>query len=651
MPMDLSDDDQSAAYDDPPWPTTAFGCVAPRAVRGVDVQLAYGERADGTIAHISEVASGLACGCICPGCKTRLVARKGAEKVHHFAHHGTLPCQHARESALHKLAKEVLDERRELLVPAVGAQRDGNSLVTHKERVHRFDGAVLEHRLDTIIPDVIVRKGKHRLLVEIFVTHRCDLEKIRRIEALGISCLEIDLRQLPRDAAREQIEQALVSSANRWWIYNSKLEEAAQQLDAQIAAKQEAARVEAAKQRLREEQRITALEKSVLAARDRPRGQRTSQAIASIVGMGFADLVGFSVAGDFCFQMSSEAWQAEIVDNFLVPVLEQGNGLGFESKAVLKHLKAANAFQAGFPTYFDPAAEKALQARIPEFRSPYKIIEAYLGHLSSNFILSHAGRHWSLGHNGRRMWSEYRERERRKSELLQSIQICVARLLRNVPEMEREGFDISVWMNRPHADLGISFDRAIAESTVQLSELNFRLHKLEAMVLRNGEVVDDLMGLPLAAERERIIERQQAEREAARLGEIERARKATEDRMRSLETTARQLLQAEAQAWLNTALHDLGNQTPLAAAEASAEGCDRALMRLTFDGRAKAVRIERERLHGRLLGLAAQAPKPDHARLFLNCPNPAWRNQRPIECCVDERSFEEVRRAMAIAAK
>jgi len=35
---------------------------------------------------VGDVAAGLACGCICPSCKSRLIARKGAIKVWHFAH-------------------------------------------------------------------------------------------------------------------------------------------------------------------------------------------------------------------------------------------------------------------------------------------------------------------------------------------------------------------------------------------------------------------------------------------------------------------------------------------------------------------------------------------------------------------------------------
>lgn len=42
--------------------------------------------ADQRFVGVGDVAAGLACGCICPSCKSRLIARKGAIKVWHFAH-------------------------------------------------------------------------------------------------------------------------------------------------------------------------------------------------------------------------------------------------------------------------------------------------------------------------------------------------------------------------------------------------------------------------------------------------------------------------------------------------------------------------------------------------------------------------------------
>jgi len=83
-----------------------------------DIQLPYGIKC-GKLVHISEVESGLACGCVCPSCDAQLVARKGAKVVHHFAHHSTYPCEYALETALHIAAKDILNDQKRIILPAV----------------------------------------------------------------------------------------------------------------------------------------------------------------------------------------------------------------------------------------------------------------------------------------------------------------------------------------------------------------------------------------------------------------------------------------------------------------------------------------------------------------------------------------------------
>src|SRR3546814_4862197 len=54
-----------------------------------------------------------------------------------------------------------------------------------------------------------------------------------------------------------------------------------------------------------------------------------------------------------------------------------------------------------------------------------------------------------------------------------------------------------------------------------------------------------------------------------------------------------------------------------------------------------------EQLRSRLLSAATQMRRPEHARVFLTNANPHWAGRRPIDSCVDERSFEELKRRAA----
>lgn len=51
----------------------------------------------GELLSIEAVPRGLSCKCICPACGTRLEARKGEKKAHHFAHETNNECHYGPE--------------------------------------------------------------------------------------------------------------------------------------------------------------------------------------------------------------------------------------------------------------------------------------------------------------------------------------------------------------------------------------------------------------------------------------------------------------------------------------------------------------------------------------------------------------------------
>ena len=47
---------------------------------------------DNVLTCISDVESGLKCGCICPQCHSVLIAHKGKKNIHHFKHYNSKEC-------------------------------------------------------------------------------------------------------------------------------------------------------------------------------------------------------------------------------------------------------------------------------------------------------------------------------------------------------------------------------------------------------------------------------------------------------------------------------------------------------------------------------------------------------------------------------
>jgi hypothetical protein len=78
--------------------------------------LDFGLDHTGQMRGVDEVEQGLACNCVCPGCGSPLIAKKGRVRVHHFAHQGA-SCTIGAESALHRMAKQIVADERRLVEP------------------------------------------------------------------------------------------------------------------------------------------------------------------------------------------------------------------------------------------------------------------------------------------------------------------------------------------------------------------------------------------------------------------------------------------------------------------------------------------------------------------------------------------------------
>ena len=180
------------------------------------------------LVHVDNVESGIACGCICPSCGEILIARKGNVNIHHFAHHSLNECKSGYETVLHLLAKEILYETNEILLPPVKLSNEPNTthIQLYKEyKIKNFDNVYIEKQTDDIIPDLIIEKNNRKLLVEIYVTHKVDDIKLKKIRNIGISAIEIDLSKTDKSISKQKLKYLLLNNnENKRWLYNSKSE-------------------------------------------------------------------------------------------------------------------------------------------------------------------------------------------------------------------------------------------------------------------------------------------------------------------------------------------------------------------------------------------------------------------------------------------
>lgn len=185
----------------------------------------YAPDKNGKLHYIEDVATGLKCGCYCPECNALLIAKNGgSNREHHFAHESGLECEHAGETVLHLLAKEVLHETKQITTPRFN---------DFKEKTITFDDILTEERFaggrraDAV--GVCYKDGDTRkLYIEFKVSHAVDEYKLNDIRKSGVSCIEYDLSHLPQEITKAELADILIHP-NKYnivykWIYAPVLE-------------------------------------------------------------------------------------------------------------------------------------------------------------------------------------------------------------------------------------------------------------------------------------------------------------------------------------------------------------------------------------------------------------------------------------------
>lgn len=269
------------------------------------------------------VDNGLACGCTCPECGARLVANHPESKVDYFSHYAAENCVGGYETALHLAAKQVLLDHKKILVPTIRASAtlrdtDTQSEVTVRkvisEKLVVLDSVLQEVRAYAgVVPDIVAHAGEKLLFVEVAVTHFVEDEKLRRLEALGLPTLEIDLSSVGAMPSLQEVERLVIHTLeNRKWLVNLKrqkleaqaLTEAQAQLDEKVAAVQEAL---AAQEAAYAQYLLLPAEEQVVVELQHVGADDTV----------VAPFIGHQVKGSSYFGVAPKVWQAAVYATFI----------------------------------------------------------------------------------------------------------------------------------------------------------------------------------------------------------------------------------------------------------------------------------------------------------------------------------------------
>jgi hypothetical protein len=628
---------------------------APRRPEDGDVQLPYGLGPDGRLKHISEVQSGLKCGCTCPNpkCKARLVANKGdpKKKAHHFAHERDKSCKAAYESMLHLLGKEIIADKRFLWLPEVVA--------THGEMTKRVRPPV-KFRVDTVTleewkkgrrPDIVARRtvgtDVKELLVEIFVTSRSDDEKIAWLRERKLPTVEIDLSRLPRDASRAEIEDAVLRSAPRVWLYNRLIEES--EAEMRSVAEREA-RKRAAAFRARAER----LASDYSSAMGQPRQHASDELrrfAATLVEAGLGTKIGANLDGSACFAVEDRAWQAALFGDF---ILSARYWMPFTSIDAVNFVRKIGLVRREFASIVTPELEAEARKFCPAFRAPLTVVDAYLCVLSGRGFLYRQTRGWRCG-QGAHSAKESIEEVGRKRARISELRTFMRRLLGRLPDGRATNLDH--WMRSRHEGIAGTPEEIATKGGSAFGGLLRHLGRLEAMFEPNAPIEEALLDLPMEAElRARRKEATESE-EARRRREEEQKRLADDmaklaaaglkaevlaEANRRLGPEAAARLAAQPMSWLGglslAACNGLSAQQGGLAHRAVHDEWERSYAETQ---RQSAMTLKRDEFFGEISGFGPT----DEINFWFRSSNKDLDGRRPMDACVTEDGLKACRKA------
>ncbi|MBQ0819462.1 hypothetical protein KBI52_04370 [Microvirga sp. HBU67558] len=558
-------------------------------------------------------------------------------KDHHFGHHSSgneRPCRTGPETALHKFAKEVLARRLHLFLPTLDLTEGEDRWIGFEGRIFNFDSALLENRLGSIVPDVIVRKGDRDLLVEFAVTHECGPEKIAQIEEMNLSAIEIDLSGISHEIdSREGLERAILDKAPRKWLHNPMLRDGQAALDAR--------RQQRAEQFGR---RIAALRATYIKARTQINITVFAYpAVARIAEDNLTRAIGIAVPGYGCFTVPAQDWQATILAD-MVDIAASGKRTFISVQGALRKIRDRGWIDHRFSRLTEAEAEAIRQVEA-DFALPQDAIHSWIVSLAKAGILVPAsdGKQWILNRFIGAEVQNARYRRALPDIRMRQIRSEVGEILAALPQEETKAFSFEHWAGQPLPGRAYSIRQIVRFDDRQFAQFEAEFSKVRSCFRSNAVLGADVFGLPLAGYIARQKERQRQQKEADEQARQALLREQANRRVQNLQRRVQDVLGPGWSDWPFVPNADLNGVKPVDAAQESEEGFWKAA-RLASD---LSHRLEQEHRAHQIAEKARQALRKEASKvhagplldLYMNTAQPVLGRKSPFEYCVDEASM------------
>ncbi|NKJ38756.1 DUF2384 domain-containing protein [Rhizobium sp. SG570] len=604
---------------------------------------------DGSSRHITEVANGGSCGCVCFGCGRRLIARNGGDpnvRAYSFAHRpedNAVDCVSSGETALHIRAKEIIAKHcRVTLPPAFTPGLDGKLVEVFPERSIHLTDVHLETAAGEVIPDVIATMPDgRRLFIEIANTHPCPPEKIEKLDAMGVEVLEITVSRY-QSHPLDELDDIILDIAPRKLIHSAEVKAMAANI-AEERHQQEGAKIAEAK-------RLVAI------YRDPEIWNHTKaqKLVDDLVQLGLSEFLDMDDNRPSAFIVYRRQWQAAIFDRLL------------KAKSALGAMAFIESFSKGdWPksvlAYTKSEHSRWIAANVDEdFKSPYEEVYAYLTRLrQAGVVYEVPGKRFVMGHDIQvRIDTAIQKRmlpERQSKQLRIAFQGVGSLML-----PEDGGLpDYDVWLKSRAEHFDLSVAELLADEDGDYEELLDQVLAVRTMIeemqrLKGVDPPDEMAGLPMDRLINRLgLARLEAEERAEAELVARRRRETIETAARLKQEAADRVHKAEeaalfdvddVAAFMETPLPEHEGKTPGELAAESTDGLKKVqgiLWRIRDDKMA-AERTERvrkamvDKLYDRVY---SRVLRREIADLWLTAQWKELGGVKPVEYCKDEKTL------------
>ncbi|GLR87702.1 hypothetical protein [Bradyrhizobium iriomotense] len=354
--------------------------------------------------------------------------------------------------------------------------------------------------------------------VEVYVTHRCGPEKRAKIAGAGISSVEIDLSALSRDTTIAGLDEAILTSAPREWIYNRKAAHVRNEL-AQIA-KRDAAAAEG-----RRLSQIENLKAAYASARRKALASnwKESPQVQAVTAAGDGALLDGPPVGEGYFTIHPKVWKAAILGD-MVP-----HYLGVAPFSVIWEFRKRGWLTEEFDSRLQQHDSFLDDANLPKGGAEQAVV-SFLRSLAVQGIAEDTGWAWkqtqrrSAQLHQRRIEQDHADREAAQvAARLASLNNLGRSIALLGSDIEGQGFDVVSWME--HAPDGQQSLKQIAiKGDAAWQALKRALATTFAVLKDECEQEAEDLGLPVrgALEAMRVVHETRAAQRKAEAEEAER---------------------------------------------------------------------------------------------------------------------------------